>query len=635
MSRPLPLGSVIGYSGTVPGGMVLHPDKSTLVYALGTCIVLRHRGDDHNQEFLQGHSNKVSCLAISRSGKYLATGQVSYMGFTTTIIIWDLEERRILHQLNLHKVKVESLSFSPCETFVASTGGQDDGKLVVWYVKSGKAVCGSPTPIDYAQCVCFFNCTSTKLVTAASAKLTIWEFDEGNRQLRPYDCQLGKIRRVLQTIVIDSKDEYVYVGTQTGDVLQVSLGPKLFQNHGPKQKLCMGVQSTISTPFDDLLVGGGDGNIVLLRSGTLKTVSSTKVHGSVTAMANGNADQSGSFEFFVGTSKSNMYLVKYDAKRNMMASQLIHTCHYDKINDIAFPSGYSEVFATCSMDDIRIWQLEKCRELLRIQVPNQKCMSLAFMPDGKSLISGWNDGRIRAFGPQTGKLLYTILNAHKLGVTAITGTSDSGKIISGGVDGQVRVWRIGPQSHSLIATMKEHVEVVNGVQVRKNDSECVSCSSDGSCIVWDLTRFTRNNSMFASTFFKAIQYHPDESQLLTTGTDRKITYWDAYDCAAIRIVDGSLTSEMTALDISPDGTAFVSGGYDKEVLLWNYDEGHPYFTGKGHSEPITKVKISPDQQHVVSVGEEGGIFIWDYKAPTSASTSPASVGSPASGSPEL
>jgi len=34
------------------------------------------------------------------------------------------------------------------------------------------------------------------------------------------------------------------------------------------------------------------------------------------------------------------------------------------------------------------------------------------MPDGKSLISGWSDGRIRAYGPQTGKLEYTIINAH-------------------------------------------------------------------------------------------------------------------------------------------------------------------------------------------------------------------------------
>ena len=29
--------------------------------------------------------------------------------------------------------------------------------------------------------------------------------------------------------------------------------------------------------------------------------------------------------------------------------------------------------------------------------------------------------------------------------------------------------------------------------------------------------------------FKNIVYHPDETQLLTTGSDRKITYWDTFD----------------------------------------------------------------------------------------------------------
>lgn len=42
----------------------------------------------------------------------------------------------------------------------------------------------------------------------------------------------------------------------------------------------------------------------------------------------------------------------------------------------------------------------------------EECYCIAFMPDGKSLISGWSDGKIRAFGPQSGKLLYTIHDAH-------------------------------------------------------------------------------------------------------------------------------------------------------------------------------------------------------------------------------
>lgn len=57
------------------------------------------------------------------------------------------------------------------------------------------------------------------------------------------------------------------------------------------------------------------------------------------------------------------------------------------------------------------------------------------MQDGASILSGWNDGRIRAFGPQSGKLLYTINDAHHKAVTAIAATGDSARIVSGGEEG--------------------------------------------------------------------------------------------------------------------------------------------------------------------------------------------------------
>jgi WD40 repeat protein len=61
------------------------------------------------------------------------------------------------------------------------------------------------------------------------------------------------------------------------------------------------------------------------------------------------------------------------------------------------------------------------------------------LQDGKSIISGWSDGKIRAFGPQTGKLLYTINDAHHKAVTALAATSDSKRLISGGEEGEHRL----------------------------------------------------------------------------------------------------------------------------------------------------------------------------------------------------
>ncbi len=92
---------------------------------------------------------QVSALALSKSGRYLASGQITYMGFTADVIIWDLETRQLMHRMALHKVmhvermralehftlpcsqvKIQALDFSHDERYLASLGGPDDNSLV-------------------------------------------------------------------------------------------------------------------------------------------------------------------------------------------------------------------------------------------------------------------------------------------------------------------------------------------------------------------------------------------------------------------------------------------------------------------------------------------------------------------------
>ena len=55
-------------------------------------------------QFLQGHTDRVSCVAVSRSGRYLASGQVTHQGYRADVIVWDFETRSLLHRLSLHQV---------------------------------------------------------------------------------------------------------------------------------------------------------------------------------------------------------------------------------------------------------------------------------------------------------------------------------------------------------------------------------------------------------------------------------------------------------------------------------------------------------------------------------------------------
>jgi len=607
MTGSMELQAMIGFNGSAPHGLTLHPAKDHLVYPLGSIVVLREIREAQKQEYLVGHSDTVTCVAVSKSGRYIASGQSTHMGFQADVIVWDFETRSLKHRLTLHNVKIQSLDFSADERFLATLGGPDDNNVVIWDVESGTPICGSPAANDLTKVVKFLNNSNNKFVTGGNYNLRIWQIDVENRKAKPLECSLGQTRRIITSVHIDVNDEYMYCGTTTGDIVEVSLHNGLLQRlSAPKDKFSRGVVSLTSTKLGDLIAGAGDGTVALIKKHSFRPVKTTKVMGAATSLT----AMVGDF-VFCGTNESNIYRVNIRGQE--MSSELRSTCHFGPITDVAFPHNYSEVFATCSTRDIRIWNARTYAELLRIQVPNLDCNCVTFSKDGKYVISGWSDGAIRAFGPQTGKLVYAIGDAHQGGVTSIACTNDCQRVLSGGADGCVRVWRATRESQSLIFSMKEHKQSVNSICIESNDTQAVSASDDGTCIIWNLVRFVRSESLLSNTFFKCVIYNDDESQLLTCGTDRKITYWDNQSGQSIREigeVNGVESEEINAVALSSSGKTFVSGGVDKLVKLWNYDEGFCNYVGEGHSGAITSVKLSPDNSNCISVGAEGAIIIW-------------------------
>jgi len=599
----LDLQGVIGFAGNVPHGFVLLPDRKHCVFPLGSTVVIRNVANPSEQHFLQGHSDNVTCLTVSPSGRYMASGQQTHMGFQADVIVWDLESLSMVHRLKLHKVKVEAISFNCDESYLATLGGDDDLALVIWDLQDGSAICGSPASNKPVRAVQFLNHDPKALVTAGEQSLKLWHFDAELRKVKPTPCQLGKFSRTLISVLIDDDDETVWTGTSSGDIMLVNLRTHLFKHIGPKKRLSLGVTVITRAPNGTLLVGTGSGFIHMMHPDQLTVLKTVEVGGGgITSIA---PHSSGTLAF-VGTTACNTYVLKYAD----LSVSVRSTSHSSPVNCVAFPLGYSECFATASFGEVRVWHARNQNELLRVSIPNLNCRVVTFATDGSAILSGWSDGKIRAFGPQSGKLLWVVNDAHVGGVSALAACNNPELMVSGGVDGQVRIWRVSNESRVMLGSMKEHKGTVTCIRVRSNDSECVSCSDDGSALVWDLQSFHRSNSLFASTFFRAIEYHPDESQLITTGTDRKITNWDATDGTAIRIVDGSASAEVNALSMGSSGEFFISGGGDRLLKCWNYDDGVVTHVGAGHSAGINAVAVSPDQSQFVSVGDEGAIFLW-------------------------
>jgi cilia- and flagella-associated protein 52 len=466
--------------------------------------------------------------------------------------------------------------------------------------------------------------------------------DSTTRRISAQDVTVGKLRRDFTCLKVDDRDEVMYVGTKSGDVVkiflncsddgmssQVDKNPTLlgcYGRHNPNkpygkdcEKFENGVRDLLLLPSGHLIIGAGDGTVEVVEERgnckfknypsptwpNFKVLRRTKVSGVVSSLQLLRNEI-----VLIGTEDCEIYSIplKSFAQKDM---KLLKTCHTSAVNDIAFPSDFPQVFATASFESIRIWSSTRKLELLRIVVPNFESRSVTFSRDGKSIVSAWNDGIIRAFTPLTGKLMYAIPNAHNKGCTAVALTSNGKFLVSGGVEGQVRIWRIDPYKQTLVGVLKEHFGPINTLEINKDDNECISASSDGSCIIWDIQRLSRKHVLFANTQFTAARYFPPTGvQILTSGTDRTISYWEVYDGSLVREKEGSKVGQLNCLSINETGDFFVSAGSDCVVKLWNYELGEVIAHGIGHAGVVTSCKYSPDSKFIVTGGADGAVFIW-------------------------
>lgn len=646
----LELTATIGFQGKLRNGLLVHPDKTHIIYGVGQTVMIRDICRN-KQYTLYGHTNTVSCLALSKDGTLIASGQANYMGFQADVIVWDFKNRERYAGHTIHKVKVEAVAFSYRSYYLVSLGGQDCRSVVVYDLRKKEPLCGNlaaPLVGGYATVLCCANNSDDYFVTAGRESLRVWKLDLPNRKIWPTNVPLGHIKREIKCLQIDRDDRYLYCGTGSGDILKVLLSlhcdpirPTLAfcvsrtvnkKIKGDTPCYSMGVTALCLLKTGEILVGTGDGSVFRVSEKMVQTAhrmyqvaanaapsaKPTKVKTEIRLLEAQKATVRGpvssialrgdGHQFFIGTRTCEIYRVSLTE----FACELLYTCHGSPVNDVVFPHYCGELFATCARESIRVWNLDSSQELLRITVPNMTCNAITFASDGRSIISGWEDGKIRAHMPESGKPIYIIHDAHQKGVTAVAMTSNCLQIVSGGGEGEVRLWDVNACVQILRATMKEHKGAVTSIRLKANDLECATSGADGSCIIWDLKKFLRIQVVFANTLFRSVCYGPQECQIITCGTDRKIGYWEVFDGQQIRELDGSLSGAVNAMDISDDKTTFVSGGCDKLLKVWKYEEGMVSHIGVGHSDEITAVRISPDKRHIISVSKDGCILCWKF-----------------------
>jgi WD40 repeat protein len=245
-------------------------------------------------------------------------------------------------------------------------------------------------------------------------------------------------------------------------------------------------------------------------------------------------------------------------------------------------------------------------------------VSIAFSPDGKTLASGGNGGKIRLMDRATGKETRSF-DVDRHFVDCVTFSPDGKRLAFGrGTPHSCDIGLLDLSSgeivHRLFADewpVHSLLFTPDGKSLITADFESVVIwnpatgqTREGIDLPWDGPVGLRGEKLRS---IGGVALTADGKTLaVTLGFGKALALWDLAARKELRRWEANSGDRLA---FSPDGRLLVSA--DDGLRLWDPATGKETAHLKGHTGKITAVTFSPDGKLLASAGEDGTIRFWD------------------------
>lgn len=348
--------------------------------------------------------------------------------------------------LHGHQHTVNAIAFSPRDSALIS--GAKDGTLRLWQWRCGPLIATNWSHVQGVTGVIALPDRQHVCSVSDDQTLRIWSCNNSGVADEMLNCtekQPGAITGVAvasdvpeSNIALACADGVIRVYDWYGSRLQYTLQSDDGKSKGRSGGASDGSHAIHAIAMTSagrwLVSSGSDGVLTVWSTHNRSVVRTIRVLGGGIAT---KLDISHDDQLLVASAGS--YLIVYDLQTGYLVRSLYgHTAH-----------------ATCAM----------------------------FSPNGKLLVSGCDDGSIRAWDTISWEMLY-VMSEHKQKVTSIAVNSDNTVIASGSWDGTIRLWSV--QTGEKLYTLEGHSDGVTSVSFSKFGDQLFSGSLDRSIMKWDV-----------------------------------------------------------------------------------------------------------------------------------------------------
>jgi len=251
-------------------------------------------------------------------------------------------------------------------------------------------------------------------------------------------------------------------------------------------------------------------------------------------------------------------------------------------------------------------------ELLALHGHAGGVYSVAFSPDGHTLVTGSKDGTLSQWDLATGREIRT-LRGHAT-ADSVAVSPDGRTVICASDDHTIKLWDLA--SDTMIRTLTGHTGDANSVACSPDGRRVLSGSADKTLKLWDLATGEVIRTLTGHTAdVCSVAISPDGSTGISGSKDGTIKVWNLDTGNEIRTIASGQIQVLTVA-FFPDGRTAVSGGIDGNLSRWNLSTGKNLIAGGlAHSGWIVSVAVSPDGHTVLSRGTDNAVKIWNWRVP--------------------